>query len=197
VEAGLACLRDQIGALDPDGAGVPAAGVSGDRWLLDGALRSLTETTGRIDLEYRDVGEPSSRRLWRALEDHEFVPVVAGVHDVDGLSWRLARILDRRDGAVLASACGPTADEAVRFALGDALARAQCRRARGIDLFGAALTTAALTSADAATIAELIEQVGKVCAERGLRLAGRRIAGDRVLGDLPMFLGWVRFDALR
>ncbi|GGM60995.1 hypothetical protein GCM10012275_35060 [Longimycelium tulufanense] len=191
VEAGLAAFRAHF----PAGDGVAAAGLTLDRWLLDGALQLLADVAEPgAGVEYADVTEGNTRRLWRTLEDHELVPVRVRLGHVAGLGWMLATLLDARDGSVLSSGWGATTTQAVFAAVGDGLARMQVRRVYGSDLFGRTVATSALNEADATTVGELVTQVVKVCAQRGQRLVGWRVAADELIGEIGLSFGRVGFD---
>ncbi|MBV2153689.1 hypothetical protein [Kitasatospora sp. SUK 42] len=193
VEAGLAGLRSAA-APGPDGA-VGAAGLTRDRWLLDGALRVLARCAGEeAELPYGSVSSAEARRLWRALEDFEGVPARVVVRRVEGVDWRLAEVIDRSTGQVLSEGWGRDGGHATLAALGTALARVQVRRATAADLVGPQVETSAINDVEAAELALLQQQVHDHAAKQGGRFLGRARTADLLLGRLGPWSGPVRLE---
>jgi hypothetical protein len=193
---GLACLREQAAPAAPADDAVGAAGTTVARWLLDGALRLLARDLAlESALGYPDVEDLGSRRLWRAIEDYELVPVALELYGIDGVAWRLGRLVRGDTGETLARAWGPDGPQAVRAALGTGVARLQALRTRGRDPGpGSAADTSALTLAPDADIAALLDQVRALCRRQGITITGREAAPDPLLGALDLRHGAVRLE---
>ncbi len=175
-------------------SGGGAAGTTGRRWLLDGALRLLAGRAG--DGALLEVEDPRGVRLVDALTTAGAAPRVT-VHGLPGLGWVLARCA-LADGRAT-TAWGPDAQEAALDALSRAVA-VHTLPAEGSVLLGAP-GTAALRTAPATAVAMLADDLGTWLAVRGLRLVGRAHPADPHLGPAPLHAGQVRIveepDTLR
>ncbi len=192
---GLACLRAQAGVAAARGDGeatVGAAGTTRARWLLDGALRLLE---GHLQPDsapgYADIDDLDSRRLWRAIEDYELVPVAMRTYRIADVGWRLGTLVRTDTSETLARAWAMDGPDAIRAALATGIARLQAHRALGRDLGSPDPDMSALISAPDAGIAALLAQVTQFCRHRGIRIAGSA-AGDPLLGALDLWHGAVR-----
>ncbi|MET8626666.1 hypothetical protein ABZW30_23400 [Kitasatospora sp. NPDC004669] len=207
VEAGLTGLRamanrcpslpaDQAPATGPRTVG--AAGLTADRWLVDGALRILAPTARKVaELPYQEVGTDEGRRLWRALEDFELVPVRMDLLAVAGVDWLLARVTRRDTGELLSVGWGRDGHHAALAALANAMARTQVLRVRGKDLVGHQVETAAINDVEPAELAILCEQLREHFGVLGLRLVGTSHPADPLLGSLEPWWGPVTLEAVR
>ena len=179
IAAALAALRDRA----TDASGTPAAGLTREHWLLDGALRRLA----RMEEGVLDTDAPlhaEGRRIAaevRALLDGA-EPGLA-VARYAGVGWPLAEVTV--EGRPLGAGWGPTAVEATYAALCTALAVAQTGGTAG------RLSTDALLTADDATRAALREQLTARAVHEG---HSRRT--DPVLGELPFWHGPVTAHAV-
>ncbi|MFD6888632.1 hypothetical protein [Streptomyces sp. NPDC059957] len=173
VAAALAALR----ARSPR-PGTPAAGLTEEHWLLDGALRIL-------------AGDPALEQEPEAPTDAEGARILAGLlaagRDPEvvalrlpGLDWRLARVT--LGGVPLGRGWGATPEEAVRTALCTALARVQASGFGSV----AELSTDALLFADSTVLGRLRKQL---TARAGTGYRGRAVRTDPVLGPLPLWHG--------
>ncbi|MFJ6555592.1 hypothetical protein ACIQNT_25675 [Streptomyces luteogriseus] len=179
IAAALAALRDRV----TDGSGTPAAGLTREHWLLDGALRRLARTEGDVldtDAPLHAEGRRIAAELAALLGGAEPVLAVARYAHV---GWPLAEVTV--DGRPLGAGWGPTAVEATYAALCTALAVAQTGGTAG------RLSTDALLTADDVTRAALREQL----TARGVH-EGRPRRSDPVLGELPFWHGPVTAHAV-
>ncbi|MZF89807.1 hypothetical protein GTY56_33275 [Streptomyces sp. SID5643] len=179
IAAALAALRDR-GTGAP---GVPAAGLTREHWLLDGALRHLAREEG----DSRDTDTPPHAEGRRVLAEVRALlggaePVLA-VTRYAGVGWPLAEVTAA--GRPLGRGWGPTAADATYAALCTALAVAQSG--------GTAdrLSTDALLTADGTARAALREQLSATAVHEG---HPRRT--DPVLGELPFWHGPVTVRAV-
>ncbi|ALC20226.1 hypothetical protein ACH46N_14355 [Streptomyces pristinaespiralis] len=117
VAAALAALR----AESPKADGVPAAGLTEEHWLLDGALRTLTPDARPLGEATDDDVDAEAHRIREHLRPLLASGPAVGLLHVPGLDWRLAKVTDGT--GVLGQAWGATATEAVRNAWCTALAR--------------------------------------------------------------------------
>ncbi|SMQ16988.1 hypothetical protein SAMN06272771_3370 [Streptomyces sp. Ag82_O1-12] len=179
IAAALAALRDRA----TDATGTPAAGLTREHWLLDGALRRLARTDGDVldtDAPLHAEGHRIAAELRALLGEAE--PVLA-VSRYAGVGWPLAEVTV--DGRPLGAGWGPTAAEATYAALCTALAVAQTGGTAG------RLSTDALLTADGTTRAALREQLTARAVHEG---QPRRT--DPVLGELPFWHGPVTAHAV-
>ncbi|MFH9587077.1 hypothetical protein ACH4LS_18320 [Streptomyces luteogriseus] len=179
IAAALAALRDRV----TDGPGTPAAGLTREHWLLDGALRQLAGE----ERDFLDSDAPlhaEGRRI--AVELAALIggaePVLA-VARYAHVGWPLAEVTV--DGRPLGAGWGPTAVEATYAALCTALAVAQTGGTAG------RLSTDALLATDDATRAVLREQLTARAVHEG-----RPRRTDPVLGELPFWHGPVTAHAV-
>ena len=179
IAAALAALRDRA----TDASGTPAAGLTREHWLLDGALRRLArmeegvlDTDAPLHAEGRRIAA-EVRALLGGAEPGLAVSRYAGV------GWPLAEVTV--EGRPLGAGWGPTAVEATYAALCTALAVAQTGGTAG------RLSTDALLTADDATRAALREQLTARAVHEG---HSRRT--DPVLGELPFWHGPVTAHAV-
>ncbi|MFJ5140507.1 hypothetical protein [Streptomyces sp. NPDC088707] len=201
--ATVAATLQALRALIP-GAPTPAAGLTREHWLLDGALRLLAEETAPLPAKTATphvppaalpAGAPAAAAGGVACEglDPEGLRILAGLrallphepalrlHGVPGLDWRLAEVT--ADGVTLGRAWGADAAEAARNALCTALARTQTADGPGtVD----PLSTDALLLADRAALDALRIQLA---ARTGTTYRGEALRHDPVLGELPLWYG--------
>ncbi|MEV4786568.1 hypothetical protein AB0K53_14145 [Streptomyces tuirus] len=172
IAAALAALRDRA----TDASGTPAAGLTREHWLLDGALRQLARTEGDVldtDAPLHAEGRRIAAELRALLGGAE--PALS-VSRYDGVGWPLAEVT--ADGRPLGSGWGPTAVEATYAALCTALAVAQTGGTAG------RLSTDALLTVDDTTRAVLREQLTARAVHEG-----HALRTDPVLGELPVWHG--------
>ncbi|MFG2807849.1 hypothetical protein [Streptomyces massasporeus] len=179
IAAALAALRDRA----TDASGTPAAGLTPEHWLLDGALRQLA----RMDGDVLDTGAPLHAEGHRIAAELRALlggaePVLA-VSRYAGVGWPLAEVTV--DGRPLGAGWGPTAAGATYAALCTALAVAQTGGTAG------RLSTDALLTADDATRAALRAQLTARAVHEG-----HALRTDPVLGDLPFWHGPVTAHAV-
>ena len=173
-------------------AGAGAAGVTEERWLLDGVLRALVPAGPYEPVEVRDQG-PRCMQLLRALQDEGGPRLLAQVAAVQGLDWVVGRVADAASGQVLANAWGPDAAAATTAACAVVLCRTRLD-AHGVEAAVALVSTDALITVDDAGLALLRRQVDGLAGAGALRCDGRGVAPDPVLGQLPFRRG--RVDVL-
>ncbi|MET9577554.1 hypothetical protein ABZY30_18680 [Streptomyces massasporeus] len=179
IAAALAALRDRAS----DASGTPAAGLTREHWLLDGALRQLARVDGDVldtDAPLHAEGHRIAAELRALLGGAE--PVLA-VSRYAGVGWPLAEVTV--DGRPLGAGWGPTAAGATYAALCTALAVAQTGGTAG------RLSTDALLTADDATRAALRAQLTARAVHEG-----HALRTDPVLGDLPFWHGPVTAHAV-
>lgn len=196
--AALEGLRRSRATTDrPDGT-VSAAGLSERQWLLDGALRLLTDRAEESDLVAGDVSDPETRRLRKILDGLlPGRPHHVRISHVPGVAWQLSTVTDAATGAVLGRAWAPDLESAVRDSVSTAIARTQVPGADGAESPVAALCTNALLLADADALATLDAQVTAHARARHVRFDGQPLREDPVLGDLPFWHGPVRTCPIR
>ncbi|MEU0175413.1 hypothetical protein ABZ178_19000 [Streptomyces massasporeus] len=179
IAAALAALRDRV----TDATGTPAAGLTREHWLLDGALRRLARTDSDVldtDAPLHAEGHRIAAELRACLGGSE--PVLA-VSRYAGVGWPLAEVT--ADGRPLGAGWGPTTAEATYAALCTALAVAQTGGTAG------RLSTDALLTADDATRAALRAQLTARAVHEG-----HALRTDPVLGELPFWHGPVTAHAV-
>jgi hypothetical protein len=172
------------------GPGTPAAGMTEEHWLLDGALRLLTPDARSLRVVSDNELGPETARIRRSLDQCLTAPYTIRLHHVPGLDWRLARIETDAD-EVLAQAWAAEADDAVRDALGSALARIQVRQVRPAEFDetgDAAVRTDSLVFADDTIVASLRKQITAL----GVPHTGHPQRTDAVLGEIPFWFGPVQ-----
>ncbi|NEE23146.1 hypothetical protein G3M58_93960, partial [Streptomyces sp. SID7499] len=106
IAAALAALRDRV----TDASGTPAAGLTREGWLLDGALRQLARTDSDVldrDAPLHTEGRRIAAELRALLGGAE---LVLAVSRYAGVGWPLAEVTV--DGRPLGAGWGPTAAEA-------------------------------------------------------------------------------------
>lgn len=172
VSALLAALRAQCPTPSRDTTG--AAGLTEERWLLDGALRLLAGRAEQHDhspaLAF-DTQERPARALWRTLEDYELVQVSVDLIAVPDIPWPLARVRATGTDELLSTAWGREPAQAVHAALATALARIQTRRLRGSgpDPVDAGSDTTLLATTSDAEAGALLARLGHCFSIRGER----------------------------
>jgi hypothetical protein len=192
VAAALAALR----ARSPKGDGTPAAGLTEEHWLLDGALRLLTPHARPLGEVTDDAVDAEAHRIREHLRPLLATGPAVDLLHLPGLDWRLARVTDGAE--VLGRAWGATEEEAVRNALCTALARTlttavgpAADRTCPVD----EVSTDALLFADSTVLGTLRKQLTEQGAETGRGYAGRPARGDAVLGEIPLWYGPVAAEA--
>jgi hypothetical protein len=171
------------------GDGVPAAGLTAEHWLLDGALRLLAADVRPLETVTEAGMGPETTRLWRVLERQDAGPYTVRVLHVPERGWRLGWVELTGTGSTVGAAWGPDADTAVREAIGSTLADLQTApfRTAGPEL--PAPRTDALLFAPEPTLALLRKQVEGIAATAGIAYRGRAQRRDPVLGDIPFWYG--------
>lgn len=190
--ATVATTLEALRGLGAEGPGVPAAGPTEERWLLDGALRLLAAgarppaAPGPVEPE----ADPETVRIRRSLAEYGVESVGVRLLHVPGLDWRLCRV-ETAGGEPPVLAWGRDGAEAAHAALCTALARAQVRHLRGTGAGPAVMDvhTDAVAFADGPAVALLREQVTALAAAAGVRYRGRCHRADPVLGELPLWYG--------
>ncbi|MGW0614128.1 hypothetical protein [Streptomyces sp. NPDC002788] len=176
------------------GGGTGAAGVTEERWLLDGVLRLLADDAQ--DTLSAVTESEETARIRRILESVRPEPLVVRPAHVPGLDWQLARVELTDSGDVLGAAWAPDGDTAVREALSTALARAQLDATRhggaGLPL----LRTDAVNFADEERIRALREQVDRLATSRETAYEGLARRADPALGTIPFWSGPVQARTL-
>ncbi|MFI6561162.1 hypothetical protein [Streptomyces sp. NPDC050534] len=187
VGAALEVLRSCCPAADGASS---AAGLTEERWLLDGALRLLAD---EAEATRTDVVESEeTARIRRILRECRPEPLTVRVLHVPGLDWRLARVRVSDSGQLLGAAWAPDGDAAVREALSTALAAAQVQATRGGEAGLPLLRTDAVNIADQQEIHSLRTQLARLAAARDVSFQGHSRRADHALGDLPFWCGPVR-----
>lgn len=187
VGVALQVLRSSITV--PEGA-TGAAGVTQERWLLDGVLRLLAD---EAEAQHTDVGESEeTTRIRRILQEWQPGPLTTRLFRVPDLDWHLARVELTADGVLLGASWAFDADSAIREALSTALARAQVEAAHGGGADVAPLVTDSVSAADEERLASLREQAVRLGATRGVSYEGTPLRTDPVLGEIPFWFGPVR-----
>ncbi|MFI7316863.1 hypothetical protein [Streptomyces venezuelae] len=196
--AALEGLRRSCATADgPDGA-VSAAGLGERQWLLDGALRLLTDRATESDPVTDDVSDPETRRLRKILDGlSPGRPHHIRLSRVPGVDWRLSTVTDAATGTVLGRAWAPDADGAVRDGVSTAIARVQVPGPDGAESPVSALCTNALLLADAGDLASLDTQVRAHARAHHVRYDGQPLREDPVLGELPFWHGPVQACPIR
>ncbi|MFE9451714.1 hypothetical protein [Streptomyces sp. NPDC006739] len=167
-----------------------AAGLTEERWLLDGALRLLADEAKVAHTVPAESEETA--RIRRILEDWQPERLTVLVLRVPGLDWQLARVGLADTGLALGAAWAPDEDTAVREALSTALARAQVDTTRDGDAEVPLLRTDAVNFADEEQIWSLRKQIDGLTAARGIAYQGRALRADLALGAIPFWSGPVR-----
>ncbi|MGW1229589.1 hypothetical protein [Streptomyces sp. NPDC001478] len=182
VAVALDALRRPAG---PDGTDVAGgAGTTEELWLLDGALRVLTERCVPSERPLPARLSPATEVVRRALAEEHGLPVAVRLREVPGVGWTLARAVHAETGEVYGHGWGATVEEAVHGCLGTALAVRVADRLRP----GAAVAevhTGALRTAGPQALARLRAEIGEHAGEP----VGTALRADPVLGALPVFHG--------
>ncbi|MBX9362880.1 hypothetical protein [Streptomyces sp. WAC04114] len=178
IAAALAALRDRV----TDTSGTPAAGLTREHWLLDGALRQLA----RLERDVLETDAPLHAEGHRIADELRALlggtePALA-VSRYAGIGWPLAEVTV--GGRPLGAGWGPTAVEATYAALCTALAVAQSGGTAG------RLSTDALLTVDDTARAALRAQFTARAVHEG-----HALRTDPVLGELPFWHGPVTADA--
>jgi hypothetical protein len=179
IAAALAALRDR----GTDACGIPAAGLTREHWLLDGALRRLAREKGHSSEAVAPLHTEGRRILAELRTLSGGAEPVLALTRYTGVGWPLAEVTAA--GRSLGAGWGPTAVEATYAALCTALAAVQTG--------GTAdrLTTDALLTADDTARTALRKQLTALAVHRG---QPRRT--DPVLGELPFWHGPVTAHAV-
>lgn len=165
-----------------------AAGLTEEHWLLDGALRLLTDGAEPLqDVAVEDM-DPEAVRIWQSLERHDAEPLTVRLRHVPGLDWCLGQV-ESATGEVLAQSWNVDAAHAVSDALGTTLARIQVPRTGGDLASVPTLRTDALVFAGGAVVDALRKQVSSLAAADGLAYRGRSRRVDPLLGEIPFWFG--------
>ncbi|MCH0559369.1 hypothetical protein [Streptomyces sp. MUM 16J] len=193
VAVALDALRRLAG---PDSASaVGAAGTTEELWLLDGALRLLTEHAVPSERQVPERLLPGSQVVRRALAEEHGLPVAVRLLEVPGVGWALARAVHAETEELYGHGWGPTVDEAVHGCLGTVLARRIADQLRpGADV--ADVHTGAVRTAGPKALARLRAQIA-ARAEAGVlpgEPTGTPLRSDPVLGTLPVFFGPVSLN---
>jgi hypothetical protein len=169
--------------------GIAAAGLTEERWLLDGALRLSTDSAQPLrDIAPDDLA-PDTLRLWRGLRSYEPDPITARLLHIPGVDWHLGRVELTRNGDILGQGWAPSGAEAIHAAIGTALADAQIRQLDGRDRLAVALNTDPLTFADTSVISTLRKSVTEYAAANGTAFHGRPESADTAPGATVIWSG--------
>jgi hypothetical protein len=192
ISVALSCLRGQAAA---QAGSTGAAGTTQARWLLDGALRLLAgQAVHEAGHGFANLTTLTERRLWRAIEDYELVPITARTSGLAGISWKTAAVYRTDTGRLLATAWGPGATAALTAALAAATARLQSARTAGPACAQDNIDTTELISAPSAAVTRLLEQVRAYGGQRGRTLTGTRAEPDALGGTSGLWHGRVRLS---
>ncbi len=175
-EATTQALLAAARRLVPPGPGTPAAGATGSRWLMDGALRllgaELLDATAGEPVEWTDLGDDRSRSLWELMEEYFARPVRLRLRPLPGTDWALAST----DGELTVGEWGPDPATAVRTGLAAAVAAAQADPAVR-DLLTAERTgTQVLGTLSGDRLDPGARQLAKLFAHRGTRITGTALS---------------------
>ncbi|MGW5776580.1 hypothetical protein [Streptomyces sp. NPDC003863] len=196
VTVALEALRRLSG---PDGtSAVGAAGTTEDQWLLDGALRLLTEHAVPSGRPAPDRLPPGTQVVRRALAEEHGLPVTVRLLEVPGVGWPLARAVHADTGETYGHGWGPTVDEAVHGCLGTVLAHRTAARLRP-DADATTVHTGALRTTGPDALARLRAEIAACAAAGALpgEPTGTPLRADPVLGTLPVFYGPVSLNPAR
>ena len=193
-EAALAALRRHgdglLGADEPLEGPVFAAGLDATEWLLDGALRLLSRCGGdEVAVEWLGIDDPEGRRLWRALEEYELLPITVTSCQPADFGWVLVTVRDRRDGSVLSRGWGPTRAVGAVAALSSALATQQVRRWVDFAFAGASPEAGFVSHLHRSCLDDLTAALESWLGANGHGLRGRRLAADPVAGPIGAWCG--------
>ncbi|WP_217142847.1 hypothetical protein [Streptomyces sp. AC627_RSS907] len=177
--ATIAAALDALRTRAHEPSGTPAAGLTREHWLLDGALRHLAENHGTWHTEPAVGPAPhaEAERILDALRSR-LAPAEPALTLArpDGVDWLLAEVTV--DGRPLGAGWGPTAADATYSAVCTALAGAQT------DATVTPLSTDALLTTDATTRTALRKQLTALAAYRG-----HAHRTDPVLNTVPFWYG--------
>jgi hypothetical protein len=160
--------------------GVGAAGLTAQRWLLDGALRLLVADARPAGVVTGGDLGAETNRIRRSLTSLDPVQSVIRILRVPGVDWPLGCVESAETGEIFGMAWASDVDQAARNALGTALARAQLRGGTV-----AVVNTDALLSADDSVVESLRRQV----VNAGRTYRGRPRRRDPVLGQIAFWFG--------
>ncbi|MDN5929466.1 MAG: hypothetical protein L0I24_00100 [Pseudonocardia sp.] len=186
-ESAIVCVAlEALRQWDPGTRG--AAGLTEERWLLDGALRLLIDEAHPTDVVTIGDVEPETLRIWR-----EFTSWTTRQHRVrllrcTGIDWSLGRV-ESLAGACLGQAWACDPDTAVRDALAAALTSVQVNRIRPGRPCVAEVCTDSLVNANGSTVAVLRSQIVAHGAAAGISYDGTTSRTDPVLGAIPFWFG--------
>lgn len=188
VAGALAALRER-----PVTAGVAAAGLTEEQWLLDGALRLLAEDArAYASRVVDDELPPEALRVARALTDEGLKAHTVTLLRHPGLDWRLARVTaEAGSESYTGTSWGPDESTATHGALSVVLAGAQVRALDSQTRIPEGVHTDALLFLDDSTRTALRRQVAALAQEHGLRYEGVAHAPDTVLGTRSLWSGQV------
>jgi hypothetical protein len=170
--------------------GAAPAGLTAERWLLDGVLRLLVdqvEYTG--DLTYARY-DADGRRVHRALEVLGAAEPHLKVGVLPGVDWPMVSAHD--EGGVMLAAAWAEDEKLAGFeALATVLANQQLTAA-GQTATMSRVRTGRLVYGDSERISQLRSQVCNYLASIGRSAEGRPRGPDPVLGQLPFWIGLVQ-----
>ncbi|YAL83269.1 TOMM precursor leader peptide-binding protein [Dermacoccaceae bacterium W4C1] len=167
-----------------------AAGASQVRWLLDGALRGLTDRAMPVD-DLLPHPNPEILRLQNS-DSALAQPIRTELHRVPGLSWVLAHCIDGRGSR--AAAWGPDSHEAILRAHRRASA-ARSFGDQGAALLGS-VDTDALTAATPEQISGLAQELATWLLAHRVQLIGRPALGDPFVAAAPVLSGSISLEPL-
>ncbi|MFG3052562.1 hypothetical protein ACGFZP_16610 [Kitasatospora sp. NPDC048239] len=193
--------------------GVPAAGSTPDRWLLDGLLRvlgaeALAAPPAR-ELGWDDLADLEARTLLGLLETYFGRSVTLTERRPDGPGWSLVTVTDRHGAATTtattsatvsataggtagATEWGPTTAAAARTALGAAVARAQADDPEVRALLAAQpVGTAVLERCPEQSVREALHRTTAALSARGRTPSAHRCGPDPVAAGPAPFHGTV------
>lgn len=207
-EAALEALRRHCEGIERSMLSLPleareaqafAAGVDEREWLLDGALRLLSSGAGPGELTdarpvaWLGIDDVEARRLWRALEEYELLPVRLSYCNHPDLDWVLVTVWDRQSDTVVARGWGPTLAVGAIAALSNSIATQQVRRVVDAGFAGSGGEAGLISHLHRPRLDDLAAALGSWLDATGRRLLGHRLAADPVAGTIGACCGPVWF----
>ncbi|GHJ48991.1 hypothetical protein Cs7R123_63330 [Catellatospora sp. TT07R-123] len=170
--------------------GAAPAGLTAERWLLDGVLRLLADEAEYTGDSTDAMCDADGRRVRRALAVSGVGELQLKVSALPGVDWPMVSAHDE-DGAMLAAAWAEDERGAGFEALATVLASRQVSAA-GQAATMSRLRTGRLVYGDPERISRLRAQLCDYLAASGRRAEGRPSGSDPVLGQLPFWTGSVQ-----
>lgn len=153
-----------------------AAGLTEERWLLDGCLRQLAERAVDTDPLPSDPLDPEAGRLAEALTRRGGPRPRLRRLRVPDLGWELWSVTAGPSGSRGVRAWGEDANDAIRRALGTAVARCTAFDRRGLSSAPGRLNTDVLISAGGVAVGRLRDDLAATGVAEGVSGKGRATA---------------------